>query len=265
MSVYLRMIQSVTSRYNDHIRKNSSHFCEYFGIAQFWYNHVDDQGIVGTVSDHAEWTEYFAAQKLYHHSTLLRHSSRLQEGFSILEFDEDPDMIQIQNRGKSKNEKHTYIALVNKTKNGSEQFGFCVNKAAVSLFFNETALIQYFASKFRESNQFILSKLEDNKVNMLDLIGDVFYKPSSAMDPSLIAKKALLAKLGIDSFVLKEQETKALRLLIQGFSASEIAPQIFLAKRTVEHLFERIKDKLCCDSKKELIQKAREMEALGVL
>jgi len=59
---------------------------------------------------------------------------------------------------------------------------------------------------------------------------------------------------------LSSIELNVMNLLLEGYSAAQIALRLFRSSRTVEHHIERIKEKLGCCSKGELIQKARKME-----
>lgn len=52
---------------------------------------------------------------------------------------------------------------------------------------------------------------------------------------------------------LSLQQSRCLRLLIQDKSAKEIAAEMKLSYRTIEHSFERIRKLLGCTTNKELI------------
>lgn len=270
MDSYFSMIRSVTTK-NDTIIKNaSSSFCEYFNITQFWYNKVDDRGSLASMSNHPAWTEYFAEQQLYKKCPLLRHSKHLQEGISIYSNNEveqflNNNIVQTFYEGALNYNKNVWFVIINKTKNGSDQFGFLVDKSNITLVINEMKLIKWFVKKFQLKIPSVFSKLEDHRVNLIDLIGPAFYKNSAATPSSRhAARQAILVQMGIEEGInLNSREIEVIKLVLQGFSASAIAPKVFLAKRTIDHLLERIKEKLKCSSKTELIQKSQEMEDLG--
>lgn len=270
MNSYLNMIQSVTTK-NDRIIKNaSSSFCEYFNIPQFWYNKIDDRGSLASMSNHPAWTEYFAEQHLYKKCPLLRHSKHLQEGISIYTNNEveqflNNNIVQTFYEGEANYNKNAWFVIINKTKNGSDQFGFLADKSNVALIVNEMKLIKWFMRKFQSNIASVFSKLEDHRVNLIELIGPAFYKSSASTSSSLhTARLRILAQMGIEEGMnLNPREIEVVLLVLQGFSASAIAPKVFLAKRTIDHMLERIKEKLNCNSKTELIQKSREMEDLG--
>lgn len=271
MNSYLEMIQGISTRYSDKIKSVTDNFCGYFQIGQLWYNRVDNKGSLESLSNHPAWTEYFAAEKLYERCPLLRHSKYVKEGITVLNDKEaeacvSPQIIDTFYNGTVKYNANTWITIVKKTKSGSDQFGFFINKKYLPLFINEMQLVNLFTSRFRERLQLVFSKMESFQANLIEIMGSDFYKDQREETLEDELKQQLLKELGIDESVqLNTREIEIIKLVLQGFSASAIAPQVYLAKRTIEHMLERIKEKLCCDTKTELIQKAREMESLGVL
>ncbi len=79
-------------------------------------------------------------------------------------------------------------------------------------------------------------------------------------------REAFLAKIGVDTKIqLSKQETRSLKGLLKGYTATQIAIQLHLSRRTIEHHIVQIKSKLSCFSKTELVQRAQELECLGLL
>jgi len=269
MSSYLNMIQAVTTRYNDSIKNQTSHFCEYFNVIHFWYNQISDKGTLSTISNHPEWSEYFADVGFYHDYPFLRHSKSVQEGVRVLnDFDgaAEASLAPMLQDGRKKYNMNVWITILSKVEGGIEEIGFSTTRSNISFILNEIGLVRPFVNKFREQNRLVFSKLEDNSIDLIGLIGPAFYEKSTPLSPKLAKKRAFLQKLGIDCRDdLTQREVEVIRLLLQGYSAGKIAPQLFLSKRTVEHHMERIKEKLGCESKTELIQKARELERYGCL
>lgn len=271
MSSYYQMVQAITSRYSDRIKGVTNDFCDYFHINQLWHNRVDNRGSLESISNHPAWTEYFASQKIYEKCPLLRHSKYVDEGITVLSDEEaekcmSREIIDTFYDGKIRYNSNTWITMVKKTKTGTDQFGFFIDKKYLPLFINEISLVHLFTGKFRERLHSVFLKMADHKANLIDLMGSHFYKDRKEETFQSELKQQLLKQLGVNESVsLTEREKKVLKFVLQGYSASAIAPQIFLAKRTVEHMLERIKEKLNCNTKTILIQKARELESLGLL
>lgn len=271
MNSYLEMIRSVSTRHDAKIKKATNAFCEYFDISQFWYNKIDDKGFLASLSNHPSWTEYFASEKLFLRCPQLRHSDHLKNGISIPSNDEVEEFLSLNivrtfYREDTIYDGTVWFVLTKKTDCGAEQFGFLTKKRNTSLIINELNLIKAFVNALPKSLEDVFSKLLDSQINLLDLIGPSFYEnpfPNSSHH-SPESRRLIIEELGGKEMIqLKPKEIEVLSFVLKGFSASAIAPQVFLAKRTVEHVLERIKDKLCCNSKTELIKRASEIQELG--
>lgn len=270
MNSYLRMIQSVTTKYDTEIRNSTSSFCEYFGIDQFWFHRINDKGFLGTISNNPAWCEYFAAEKLFHKCPLLRHSKYIPLGFVVVANNEVEDFLdnkiaQTFYKDIKKYKNGIWFVIINKTETGSEQFGFMIDKSNLALIINELQIIKQFMNKLPTKIPRLFSKLEEAQVNLVDLMGASFYKSAIPAHFQPQAREVMIQNMGLESDIqLNPRELEVIKLVLQGHSPSQIAPKVFLAKRTIEHLLEKIKEKLECNSKTQLIQKAREMENFGL-
>ena len=100
---------------------------------------------------------------------------------------------------------------------------------------------------FRENNRGLFSSLEETPINLPEILGSDFYENKiQRSDPNYIAKQNFLKKLGVNrEFDLSPPEMETLRLILKGYSSSQIAKQVYRSKRTIEHRVENIKSKLC--------------------
>ena len=112
----------------------------------------------------------------------------------------------------------------------------------------------------------LFSKMEDRQIDLAGLMGPVFHEKIDPVILEQVAREKFLKEIGIGmGCSLTMMECKVMRTLVKGYSVNQIGKQLFRSKRTVEHHVERIKIKLGCDSRAELVQKARELEELGYL
>lgn len=159
------------------------------------------------------------------------------------------------------------VVLMNRVADGLEIIGLDVsspNNLYEALMLNELLLIRKFVHKFIEENQFLFRLLEENRVDLQALIGPKFQKADIPVTANLLPRKQFLHDLGIEiPNVLSERDDEILKLLLEGNSASQIAKMLYRSCRTIEHAIEKIKNKLVCFSKSDLIKKARELEQLG--
>ena len=146
MNSYTRMIKEVTTKYDWLIKRSTTTFCDYFKINQFWYNKIEDKGTLISFSNAPEWTEYFGEEKLYKKCPLLCHSSSLKNEFLFYPNTDIDAFVTSEIVQRYYGTIQTYsnmgwFVIVNKTEQGSEQFGFLVNNAEFSRVIEETPLI----------------------------------------------------------------------------------------------------------------------------
>lgn len=128
---------------------------------------------------------------------------------------------------------------------------------------NNVALLSHFGDHFLEEWQYSLHKIEPYMINIAANMGPMFF----VIDPIFKSKseKSKRLKLLQEAGILDEsysefdqlttRELSYLKLIAAGKRAREIANDLELSRRTVEHYIESIKEKLFCSSKPELIEK----------
>ncbi len=264
MCSYLKMLQLGNDRFNDVILKFCSSFFDVLNLNHFWYYKLTNDGNISFTGSKAEWTELFAAEKFFLIYPQLRHPKFLNQSVNLHKDVQDEFLKKIYDTSASKFGISQSLVFVNKIPEGVEEFGFSsssCSEAQTSLFLSEMPLFRLFIRKFKLRNHAVLDWLENNQVNLGNIIGPAFYEDNR---PKMPERLALLEKMGLGfGSPLTPREVDVITLILLGHSAGKIAPKIYLSKRTVEHHIERIKDKLGCSSKAELIQKAREMESFG--
>ncbi|MEI6805574.1 MAG: LuxR C-terminal-related transcriptional regulator [Myxococcaceae bacterium] len=109
--------------------------------------------------------------------------------------------------------------------------------------------------------------LKENPIDLAKIIGPEFYRNRILeADPIYQERKKFLTALGIrQELELSTTDIDTIRLLLKGYSASQIAKLLYRSKRTIEHRIENIKLKWNCCSKAELIQKAQKLSNEGAL
>jgi len=269
MSSFDMLSRAVSLRYNREIKKSCRDLLECLNLNHFYYTKITDSGFFSTIDSHPDWHQYYTEKKLYLKTPYFCCPNLLDSGFQMFKDVKSENYSEVYNAGKEKFEFRLTLQLIEKSPDGVGIFGFSSNfsnEIQMSLFVNELPLIRLFSKKFCEQNPFLISKMEDNQIDIASIIGPAFYDKPDSFTPTSHSKRAVLEKIGVqfaDPLTLREIEV--IRLLLQGYSAGKIASRVFLSKRTVEHHVERVKEKLGCDSKAELIQKAREIELLGFL
>jgi DNA-binding CsgD family transcriptional regulator len=266
MSDYYDMIKKITIQHHDAVKKSWQFFFDCFNANHFWYYRLMNNGYISFLDSNPTWCEYFASQKFYLEDPFVRHPKFVQEGVYITKDQEDEESFgRILTSGRDKFSFQVNLRLLNKIPGGIEEFGFSFKHFQTSMIFNTLPLIRLFTKKFHNNNQTLDQKLREYQIDLASLIGPNFYLPHSHFDSQNSKNRIFLEKMGVRSTELTLTEKEVIQNLLNGYSAGKTASKMFRSKRTVEHHIERIKEKLSCSSKAELIQTSRELEQLGYL
>lgn len=267
MSLYQDMTRAVTVRYNDKVKKFCSPLFDYFNLNQFYYVKITNDGCLYSVDSHPMFAEYWAAEYCDKYA-LYRHPKYFRSEVSVITQSPSDSLTDMISTLQVLFNFQTWFRIVDKVEDGIEEFGFSSPSISPILgagLLSEVPLFRLFMKKFKEGNPQIFSKCNDYQIDIAKLIGPDFYKNDLPEMPEVVARRNLLKSLGIEfEDRLTPREIRALKLLLDGYSAGKIALKTFVSRRTAEHLIERLKEKLSCFSKIELIQKARELERLGL-
>lgn len=265
----LQVMQRNVSRvFYNKLKKFSAPLVDCFGISHFCYNRITNSGFYVYTGICPEWEEYCWSEKMYLNDPSLRHPDNFCSGVSHLRVIKDEKWNEYNLKACEKFQINCSLLLRNKTANGIESFGFALQSTDplqhVTLL-NELPLLKLFIRRFQEEFRSLNSVLEDNQVDLASIIGPTFNNIASPIMSKPIQREQFLKKMGIAVPSLTLRELEIVRELPKGYSASQIGNELFISTRTVEHHLDRIKDKFCCSSKSELIQKVRELESLGCL
>ncbi len=269
MSSYEEITRAVSCKFNDQIKKACEPIFEYFNLNYFCYFRLTRSGQFSYFSNNISWNEYFGDKKFHLLNPYHRHPDHFQDEVILLKDLQSDEFKQIMDSSSCNFNINLSLQILKKTNFGFEAFAFSSassDERYIRMLLGDLPLLKLFTRKLRENYGLFFSNLEDHQLDLVQHMGSVFYDKCLQQPRHSRAKRKFLLQLGVDcDNPLSSQEVKVLRLLLEGFSAGKVAPQIYLSKRTVEHHIERMKAKLGCVTKSELIQKARELEVLDFL
>jgi DNA-binding CsgD family transcriptional regulator len=130
--------------------------------------------------------------------------------------------------------------------------------AMTQVYVNHLALLRTFIQYFKEEAAPILSQANENKVHIAPECGQDFLRVLPT-DASIKNKQInrFLHQLGEETIdcmpAFSPREKACIHWLLRGRTAQQIAWELGLSKRTVEHYIENAKGKLGCQSKTEFI------------
>jgi DNA-binding CsgD family transcriptional regulator len=235
------------------------------GINHFWYYKLTHSGHYSYLGTHTAWSEFCFNNGMVQSFPCLRHPNILQPGLSLMKSNQDKDFKTVLDTAWEKFRINFNINLLNQTADGIEAFGFASrynDPFAEERLLNELPLLMQFTKVFRTENKKLFDFLEDNQVDLSSEFGMKFYQRGNS--PAIPCnREEFIRKMGYESFLsLTSREKDILRYMANGYPASYIATELKLGKRTIETYMDKLKMKFDCDSKVDLIKKAKEFVSI---
>lgn len=269
MSRFLEMLSKTqSSAQYDQMIRFAKPLYDHFGINHFWYYRITSNGTYSYVGTNGSWNEYCFGESLINHFPCLRSPSVLKGGLSLMKAGTNKAYAKVLKTAWDKFRINFNINIFEPCADGMEAFGFgskFADHEADERILNELPLLRYFFHEFRKKHGKLFTLLQDNAVDLSEHMGPTFHeRPKGIMLP--LNRQLFLKEIGCASIShLTPREQDILRLLANGYPASYIREVLHLGLRTVENYIASIKNKLSCNSKVDLIKKAREAILSGSL
>lgn len=257
-----------SSKFHDKIQKFCVPLVKSFGVSHFYHARVTNSGHFIGVNLNRSWEEYFLSDK----SHLLIWPDKCQpckikNGIRFLQGNENDSLNKLLIKAKEDYSLNFSLQFVEKSNQGTNMYGFALNSSdplQQMTFANEMPLIRLFIKRFQEEFKTLYSTLDNKMVSMSNLLGPSFYNAKVPSITKSSLRDEFLTRIGIEvPMPLTDRETEIIKYFLKGCPASQIACELFISTRTVEHHLERIKDKFHSSSKSELFQKIRELASIG--
>ncbi len=147
------------------------------------------------------------------------------------------------------------VLYVNHHEGKTECFGFAApseNKDVMTFYLNNQNLLKKFTHHFKQSAE-----------PLIEMAKEQIVVPATEMvlenkTVQSLSQSDLFEELGSIRKVLSAREWQCYRLLLKGYSIADIGLKLTITKPTVAVYISRIKHKLQCFNKREMIQKAVE-------
>jgi DNA-binding CsgD family transcriptional regulator len=222
------------------------------GISTFAYYTIENDGRFGIVSNYPEQLDFFYSEKLYLKCPYLTHPSFFRSGYALIPLTTDPDYLQTSQQLHKVS--HLFL-IMKKMQNKIEGFFFTtpeLHDQKCTHILNQIDLLNKFGLYFKREAKGLIEQILSDGYNLHDAKGEAFLLRDQCLPLSNTNTPMLQFLKKTTS--LSRQEQECLDLFKQGNSAQAAAAILGLSRRTVEHYFENIKDKLGCNSKWELLE-----------
>lgn len=264
MNQYTELLNRVTStHHHDRMLHSVEVLRRNLGVNHFWYNKVTYSGFTGFFSTTPDWSSFCAREvDTIKCCPYLYYPSSCPAGVQLLGMSSNEKLQKILNVGRNKFKTNFNLHIVTKTAEYIEGFGFGTpynNAETYELLIRELPSILQFIKYFRKTNQRIFSMAEECPINLKAILGSGFI--TSEIAP-VYDRRKLLKEIGIDLPKFSARDKDILGYLANGYPVSYIADELALSKRTIESHIDKLKNKLDCHSKIDLIQKAKHIVEL---
>ena len=255
MSDIFRFLSSYHCRNFKKICKICQPLSDYLDITTFIHYWVDKDGRYTGLSNNWDYFEHFCTSKAYKANPFLVDPRLLRSGYILSPTTPDPDFINALDKAAKNTQLFDPFLIVNRNGDAFDGFAFGSSKpnpANSRKYLNYLPLLYKFADYFLREADPIIEKMKAEGFNMAQLRGDAFFHRSPLLP--LSARDKLEEEFLKAISPLSSRERECLHLFQKGHSAQATAAILKLSRRTIEHYFENIKDKLGCSSKWDLLR-----------
>jgi DNA-binding CsgD family transcriptional regulator len=249
------MHSRISSRVSNRINKFCSPLVDNFGVSHFYHAIYMHNNYFAALGLNQEWHEDLFSNELWGpaQEIFFRNQSK---NFFLSQTNHNTAWEQLANIASENYEINLNLHIPNKIKGGIECFGFALKSNAFCQqlqLLDHIQLLHIFIREYKK--EFNISMLKDN-------LADVSFIVNRMESNYDWIEQRFLKELNVKD-VYTKREIELIPFLLNGCSATQIGKSLSLSKRTAEHHIERLKMKMNCSTKSELILKLREMEKFG--
>jgi DNA-binding CsgD family transcriptional regulator len=267
------MIDDILKNYKTILASDISTICkplEDFGITFFHYVRRFPDSSRINISNKPEWIEQLYTDNLYLGGALDWNNKYYQTSYFLWS---TLTTQKIYIYAREKFDVDHGITLIKKLPDNSVEFAhFGAKKAdghVINFYLANIDFLNRFVLYFKEQADTLINKAIQNKI-----IVPIYNRKVNQQDLKIITQghienlwerhRDFLCKTKIKKYQMETQygpvkltnrELDCLIGFLEGKTASEIADTVFRSKRTIEKHLEHIRQKLCCNTKAELIAK----------
>lgn len=231
---------------------------QHLNTHMFTYMKNFNDGTQVYLSSDPSWVEDYYALKLHDSSYFEGDPAKYETGFKW--WPEASDL-PVFTHGRDYYNSHYGITYCQKVEDGCEFFFFSSgeeNRAALEIYLNNLDLLENFSVYFKESADSLLRQCNDSRIKRVD-------NQHASVTSANIQRELFLQATGgdgrsLDAYLMQfekltPRERECLHHILTASSTAEVALAMNVTVRTAETHIQRIKSKLMCKTKNELIKR----------
>jgi DNA-binding CsgD family transcriptional regulator len=238
-----------------------------FGITHFTYVKIYNDGSRCSLSTNAEWTESFFKNKFYMLASHETDINKFKSGYLLWLAANETDQKVISFSREFHNIDNG-ITIIERQASSCDFYHFGStrdNYKIINFYINNIDLLNKFILYFKDKASKLITEAKNNKIILPDIKKPFYNKVLSKFKDENSANFLEMCKINRIFFedngllqYLTKREFDCLLDLIQGKTAKEIARKLNISSKTVEYYLGKVKIKLGCYTRAQLIHKALE-------
>ncbi len=233
------------------------------GISYFAHVRIDKENNFTGIGNGPAFSENYFRKQYYNADIHLEKTNRFGKYIIWDDIKRYGKSDQMYRDGLEFGVNHVFTMVGEKNESGSNYYHFASNSSSQAFNHNYLAnldLLELFISHFNNSikQSSELSRAFELKFNINDNYAAYLVKPEYQEQRLNFIRDLKLLPSPFNAITLDDfppQQSKCLKLLLEGKTAKEIANNLNLSRRTVEHYIQAIRKKLNCKNKIELFHK----------
>ena len=273
-----------TKLYNKKLTELCRPIARYLGITQAVYVHIDKQGRMFTITSNQKMMENYIQQQHYKYATMYVNPSNMHNGFAVdnSAMDEKYKNVVLYDFITKFNWHNSFLYAEKDNMGGYFAIDFATTADNYQIFnklMNESRIVKKMIRDLNNKVTLMVNKdLQENRMDFASLRGDSFHSAKGRVfheqheqqhKLQLLKESKILTDRDGNDFLnkihLSPQETNCLKIYQTTHSVKVVARDLDLATTTVTSYIENIKNKLNCNNKNELFEKADILESLGYI
>jgi len=253
MQDFSEIVKRYTIKYDKKIRELTCHLNKNLNIFNYTYFKINNDGKFVTLSNNPEQLDFYYFEKYYLNNPYLVDPNLLKSGLVFTAATKDEKYLQTINTSLKRFQMDNTFLMLEKKEGQVEGFLFATkpNQSSFNYISNLDILKKFNGFFIREMSP-IINKMHAEGFNLKTAKGTSFFKRKEGLP---LASKDKISREFLKMISpLSPQEERCLDLFRLGYSAQATASIMSLSRRTVEHYFENIKNKLACYSKWDLLK-----------
>ncbi len=242
--------------------KTICHPLQKIGIHYFSHVYIDEEKRFSALSNHPEFSAHYLTNRYYNGDIHLAESKELSNYIMWDTIELSAHSRKINHETQQFGIKHLFTVIEKDKAQGMHYYHFATNTSQSSInqfYINNIDLLNLFIRYFKANveKNYSLSFAYQIKFNIdtkakFTLLSDIntFNTPT---DKDNFLKELNLNKFNNFMIRLTPQQSKCVKLLLDGYSVKQIACHMKLSKRTIENYLARVRSRLGCRSSREMM------------